>query len=98
MISSGSEALSAKLFSRPVENFLAGEAWALSKRTRSGLLVKPSIKGRAMKVGDIVKIFAASLHPPGIIISSHKKSSEVLLVFWNNELHWLAKSNLEAIR
>ena len=50
-----------------------------------------------MKVGDIVKIFAASKHPPGMIISAHKKSSKVLLVLWNNELHWLGKSKLEVI-
>jgi hypothetical protein len=50
-----------------------------------------------MKVGDIVKIFAGSKYPPGMIISAHEKSAKVLLVFWNNGLHWIGKSKLEVI-
>jgi len=48
-----------------------------------------------VKKGDLVKIFAASKQPLGMIVGFH--SAKSVLVFWNNGLHWIGKSQLEVI-
>ena len=46
-----------------------------------------------MKIGDLVKIFAAS---PGLIVGS-SPLGKMMLVFWCDDLHWFGQSKLEVI-
>ena len=49
-----------------------------------------------MKIGDLVKIFAASLQPCGVIVG-FSPLGKMVLVFWCDDLHWLGQSKLEVV-
>tara|TARA_B100000700_G_C14862560_1_gene769386 strand:- start:571 stop:732 length:162 start_codon:yes stop_codon:yes gene_type:complete len=51
-----------------------------------------------IKVGTLVKIFAANQHPPGIVMAIHQdKRIECIQVFWNNTLQWVSKCKAEVL-
>jgi hypothetical protein len=49
-----------------------------------------------VKIGDLVKIFAASLQPVGLVVGS-SPLGKMMLVFWCDDVHWLGQSKLEVI-
>ena len=53
-----------------------------------------------MKTGDLVKIFAASKQPLGVVVAfadQPQHAVKVALVFWNGGLHWIGQSKLEVV-
>ena len=50
-----------------------------------------------MKVGDLVKIIAASKQPAGMIVG-FSPLGKMALVLWNSNLHWVGQSKLAVIK
>jgi hypothetical protein len=49
-----------------------------------------------MKVGDVVKIFAASQHPPGVIVG--EDTDGFWFVLWNDDVIRLEWTMLEVVK